>query len=179
MDSSISYASLSALPPETNYIQIVNYIMYFCWVNKTLELELRDVHKHWPSVRFTNSAQTQYSNIRTSRVLWTKYELMAYVVAYSTYIKLCRKICLEKSFIIWGCWDSTSGNNPLSETNLLWLCLGNYQCWYSLTYDMKLPFPASHVYIWNFTMKILYHIKSSIARFDMFRKIYNQEILQC
>ena len=40
MDSSISYASLSTLPPETNYIQIVNYIMYFCWVNKTLELEL-------------------------------------------------------------------------------------------------------------------------------------------
>ena len=32
-------ASLSALPPETNYIQIVNYIMYFCWENKTLELE--------------------------------------------------------------------------------------------------------------------------------------------
>ena len=39
-DSSISYASLSALPKETKYIQIVNYIMYFCWVNKTLELEL-------------------------------------------------------------------------------------------------------------------------------------------
>ena len=42
VDSSISYASLSALPPEMKYIQIVNYIMYFCWVNKTLELELED-----------------------------------------------------------------------------------------------------------------------------------------
>ena len=140
---------------------------------------LRDVHKHWPSVRFTNRAQTQYSDIRTSRVLWAKYELMTYVVAYSTHMKLCRKICLEKSFSIWGCWDSTLGNNPLSETNLLWLCLGNVQCWYSLTYDMKLPSPALHVCIWNFTMKVLYHIKPSITRFDMFRKIYNQKILQC
>ena len=40
VDSSISYASLSALPPEKNYIQIVNYIMYLCWENKTLELEI-------------------------------------------------------------------------------------------------------------------------------------------
>ena len=138
---------------------------------------LRDVHKHWPSVRFTNRAQTQYSNIRTSRVLWTQYELMTYAVAYSTHIKLCRKICLEKLFSIWGYWDSTSGNKPMSETNLLWLCLGNVQCWYSLTYDMKLPAPASHVYIWNFTLNILYHIKSPTTRFDMFQKIYNQEIL--
>ena len=97
----------------------------------------------------------------------------------STHIKLYKKICLEKLFSIWVCWDSTSGNNPLSVTNLLWLCLRNVQCWYSLTFDMKLPPPASHVYIWNFTMKILYHIKSSITRLDMFRKIYNQEILQC
>ena len=37
---SISYASLSALPPKTNYIQIVYYIMYFCLENKKLELEL-------------------------------------------------------------------------------------------------------------------------------------------
>ena len=44
VDVSISYASLSALPPETNYIQIVNYIMYFCWVNKTHELELELDH---------------------------------------------------------------------------------------------------------------------------------------
>ena len=42
---------------------------------------LRDVHKHWPLVRFPNRAQTQYSNIRTSCVLWTKYELMTYAVA--------------------------------------------------------------------------------------------------
>ena len=37
--SAISYASLSALPPETSYIQI----MYFCWENKTLNLNLNNV----------------------------------------------------------------------------------------------------------------------------------------
>ena len=42
VDSSISYAPLSTLTPETNYIQFVNHIMYFCWENKTLELEV-----HW------------------------------------------------------------------------------------------------------------------------------------
>ena len=40
VDGSISYASPSTLPPETNYIQTVNYIMYFCWESKTLHLEL-------------------------------------------------------------------------------------------------------------------------------------------
>ena len=33
-------SSLSTLPTETNCIQIVNYTMYFCWENKTLELEV-------------------------------------------------------------------------------------------------------------------------------------------
>ena len=33
-------SSLSTLPKETNCIQIVNYTMYFCWENKTLELEV-------------------------------------------------------------------------------------------------------------------------------------------
>ena len=40
MDGSISYASLSTFPPETNYIQIVRHIMYFCLEDKTLDLEL-------------------------------------------------------------------------------------------------------------------------------------------
>ena len=42
MVSSISHASLSTLPPETNYIQIVYQITYFCWENKALELELEN-----------------------------------------------------------------------------------------------------------------------------------------
>ena len=36
-----------------------------------------------------------------------------------------------------------------------------------------------HLDIWNFTLKILYHLKSSITRFDIFRKIFNQETIQC
>ena len=60
MDSSISYASLSALPPETNYIQIVNYIMYFCWVNKILELELEGSERKMDN-HFCMSYWTQLS----------------------------------------------------------------------------------------------------------------------
>ena len=40
-------------------------------------------------------------------------------------------------------------------------------------YDMKLPSPVSYVDSWNFTMKIFYHIESSMERFDMFRKMHN------
>ena len=43
------------------------------------------------------------------------------------------------------------------------------------THRVKLPPPASHVYIWNFTMKILYHLRWAITKSDMFRKIYNQK----
>ena len=35
----MNYASLSNLPPEMNYKQIVYVITYFYWQNKTLELE--------------------------------------------------------------------------------------------------------------------------------------------
>ena len=110
-----------------------------------------------------------YSGLNTN--LW-------YMLWHTTRIRMIQEGLLWEIIFHLGYWDSTSGINALSETNLLWLCLGNVQCWYSLTYDMKLPSPASHVYIRNFTMEILYYLKSSITRFDMLRKIYNQEIPQ-
>ena len=137
-----------------------------------------EIHRHWSTGRFINGAQTKYFNFRTSRVRWTKYELMTYVVAYITHLKWCRKICHGRSYSMSDYWELILGINTLSETNLLGLCLGNVQCWYSLKYDMKLPSPASHVDVWNLIIKILYHIKSPIRRFDTFRKIYNHETLQ-
>ena len=40
---------------------------------------------------------------------------------------------------------------------------------------LKIPYPLSCTGIWNFTTNILYLLRSSIARFDMFRHIYTQE----
>ena len=50
--------------------------------------------------------------------------------------------------------------------------------WYSLKDNMKLPSPSPRTDIGNFTNKILYHIYSSIIRFDIFREIYTQETSQ-
>ena len=83
------------------------------------------------------------------------------------------------TIFFWCYWDSIQRIKALIETNLLWLCLGNVQRWHSLKYDMKLLFLASREDMWNFTMKILYHRKYSITIFDMFKKFYNQETLQC
>ena len=49
-----------------NYIQIVNYIMYFCWVNKTLELELEDLLIIMPS----DECHGTYLKIRQQAITW-------------------------------------------------------------------------------------------------------------
>ena len=48
-------------------------------------------YTHWSSVRFTHRAQTQYFNFRTSRVIWTKYELVTYIVAYNIHLKMMQE----------------------------------------------------------------------------------------
>ena len=72
VDSSISYASLSALPPEMNCIQIVNYIMYFCWVNKTLVLE--------DDVRYMRFPGSEHQNLTTISTQQNLYHIGLYVI---------------------------------------------------------------------------------------------------
>ena len=73
---------------------------------------------------------------RTSSMKWPLEKVIT--ILKKCYIqKCCRKICLKKSFSIWGCWDSFSGINALNETNLLRLCLGTVQCWYFKRFTTK------------------------------------------
>ena len=141
------------------------------WPSYCIITDHWDVYKHWPSVRFTNRAQAKYSNFRTSHILWTKYELMIYVVAYSTHIKLYRKICLEKSFSISvGLLKFNLGEQRIewnkSPVPVFWKC--SMLIFVNIPYETTVP-----------SITCVHHIKTSITRFDMFRKIYNQEILQC
>ena len=43
----------------------------------------REVHRHWPSGRFTNWAQIQDVDFTTSHVLWTKYELICCCIQHA------------------------------------------------------------------------------------------------
>ena len=46
-------------------------------------------------------------------------------------------------YFSWAIISYPDHQGPLSETSPLSLCSGNIRCWYSLKYDMNIPFPTS------------------------------------
>ena len=120
-------------------------------------------------------------NPRTAHVPWTKYELITrtldeirpycvYCGINPTFRNDTGRYLLRDHIPPRVIKDHYTGwNNPLA------VVLRKYQVLRSLKIRYETTIPSATLYIWNFTLEILYHLLSSIIWFDMFRDIYSQD----